>query len=245
MRLAQPQTSAERLVHFALGIGALELVPELRELRSGRMSPYFFNSGLFNSGKSLETLSSAFASVMIDRFRGQFDTVFGPPYKGITIAAAAAMKYSVLTGQDVGYSFSRKEPKTHGEGGLIVGMPLEGKRVLIVDDVITDGASKREAVEIVKAHGGTPMACLIAFNRKEKGYDSVNQVDLPTSAAEDFETMFGIPLVAASALPDLVSLLSRTIENRANGHPLTVGATDEVDEMYAKIRAYRIQYGIG
>jgi orotate phosphoribosyltransferase len=240
--IAEPQTAAERFVAFALEIGALELLPGLRKLKSGRLSPHFFNSGLFNSGYRLDRMADAFASAMMDHFRGKFDVVFGPAYKGIPIAAVAAMKYASLTGEDVGVAFNRKEAKDHGEGGIIIGHPLkkgegdeqEPQRVLLLDDVISTGESKREAVEIVKAQGGEVVGCVIAFDRQEKGYDDDKGVDLPISAKQDFEKMFEVPLAAAATVTDLGNLLVRTFDQYGG---------DDLGKMIAKIEAYLQQYG--
>src|SRR5438270_3583640 len=134
--------------------------------KAGRETPYFFNAGLFNDGESLRRLGGFYAEAYL---ASGFvcDQLFGPAYKGITLAAATAVALAEK-GHNLPYSFNRKEAKDHGEGGVIVGAPLRGK-VLIIDDVITDGASKREAVELIRAHGAEPAGVLIAFDRMERG----------------------------------------------------------------------------
>jgi len=226
---------SESFVRYALDIGALELLPEGRKLKSGRISPFFFNSGLFNTGESLDRLAHAYASVINTSFNSKIDVVFGPAYKGIPLSASVAMKYWSLNGYNVGYAFNRKEVKDHGEGGLIIGTPLIGKRVLIIDDVITTGKSKYDAMKIINAEGGTPIGCIIAFDRQEKGYDPINNVDLPVSAAQEFKQEFGLPLVAAATLADLISVLEKT--------PAESG-DDNLGEMLEKVLDYRKQYGV-
>src|SRR4029450_8685504 len=156
------------LLEFELPRG----VRKLREFKTkaARLSPYFFNAGLFNSGALLGRLARFYAQTLLTaraEGRVQFDLLFGPAYKGITLAAATAIALAEL-GADVPFSYNRKEAKDHGEGGVIVGAPLAG-RVVIVDDVITDGGAKREAIELLRAHGATPAGILIAFDRMERG----------------------------------------------------------------------------
>lgn len=216
------QNPAETFVAYALGIGALELLPQGRTLKSGRISPYFFNSGLFNTGDTLSSLACAYTAAASGL---EFGVVFGPAYKGIPIAAAVAQ----AIGGDIGYSFNRKEAKGHGEGGIIVGAPVTGKKVLIVDDVMTTGTSSGEAVEIVRANGGIPIAAVIAFDRQERGKEVV------LSAVQEFEQSYGIPVRAAATLSNLIELLGRI--------PAESG-DDEVGEMLEKILAYRKGYGV-
>ncbi|MDO8604657.1 MAG: orotate phosphoribosyltransferase [bacterium] len=148
---AHPQYATRiNFINWALRIGAIELVP--RELKSGRISPYYFNSGLFNTGHTLSTLVQEYTKVIHLNFNP--DVIFGPAYKGIPLVAGVA----IALGNSVGYAFNRKEEKAHGEGGILAGSPLEGKKVLIIDDVMTTGTSSGEAVEIIRANGGTPLA---------------------------------------------------------------------------------------
>lgn len=223
--------SAQNFVHYALGIGALMLYPdEGRKLKSGRLSPYFFNSGLFSTAASIDQLAGAYVNAIEEHYDGGTlpDVIFGPAYKGIQIATMVA--YLLSLGQadyDPGIAFNRKEAKDHGEGGVLVGRSLAGKRVLIVDDVITDGASKREAVEIIRAAGGTPIGCVIAFDRQERGTEEGDT----RSAAQRFQEDFGIPVYAAAALDDLILLLEEG--------PDFPGASATLP----KILAYKDQYG--
>lgn len=227
------KTPAEIFVRYALSIGALELVPEGRALKSGRISPYFFNSGLFNTGRTIDALAEAYAYALDNPFNREVEVIFGPAYKGIPLAATVAMKFASLTDYDVAYAFDRKEVKDHGEGGIIVGAPLAGKKVLIVDDVMTTGTSIIEAAEIIKAEGGTPIGCLIAFDRQEKGKEG----DL--SAVQDFQAKHGIPVVAAATLEDLIRVLHDQIEH----DELEDFIQSRLGLMIEKIEAYKAQYG--
>ncbi len=234
-----PKPAALELVRYALNIGALELVPEGRKLKSGRISPYFFNSGLFKTGLSMDYLANAYAVAIDAPFGAEMDVIFGPAYKGIPLAVAIAMKWQSLSGHDVEFAFNRKEEKQHGDGGLVVGASLQGKKVLIVDDVITSGESKREAVEIIRAQGGTPIGCAVAFDRQEKGFDKETQTDKDLSAVQEFEQVFGIPLVAAATLSDLMYYLYRLVDEEQ---------LDDLGQyraglMFHKLKEYRAQYG--
>ena len=178
--------------------------------KAGRKSPYFFNAGSFNDGESLRQLGGFYADALrVGHI--EFDQLFGPAYKGITLAAATAMALA-QKGQNVPYSFNRKEAKDHGEGGVIVGAPLRG-RVVIVDDVITDGGAKREAIELVRAQGATPVAVLIAFDRKERGRGA-------RSAVQELAEEFGIPVLAIATLDDLRVFIDATASaGRPGGRP--------------------------
>jgi orotate phosphoribosyltransferase len=215
------RNSAETFVAYALGIGALELLPEGRKLKSGRISPYFFNSGLFNTGDTVSNLARAYAAAASEFTP---EVVFGPAYKGIPLATAVAQ----AIGGNVGYAFNRKEAKDHGEGGIIVGMPLEGKDVLIVDDVMTTGGSADEAAEIIMKNGGNLIGCIIAFDRQERSKEGL------LSAVQEFEQNW-VPVRAAATLADLIAYLRRI--------PAESG-DDEVGEMFEKILAYRKEYGV-
>lgn len=231
MELAMDKTHAEAFIRYAHAIGALEFLPEGRTLKSGRISPYFFNSGLFNTGEALSTLAEGYAAAAfgystpgsVGNFRP--DVIFGPAYKGIPLATALAQ----AMGGDIGYAFNRKEAKDHGEGGIIVGASLEGKKVLIVDDVMTTGTSSGEAVEIIRANGGLPIGCVIAFDRQERGKES------ELSAVQEFMRNYEIPVRAAATLSDLIGLMERTPAE---------GGDDEIGEMLEKIRAYSKEYGV-
>ncbi len=219
----KPKNAAQALVEFSIKIGSLELLPAGRTLKSGRVSPYFFNSGLFCDGSALEFLGSSYAEVIASSAI-PYDVVFGPAYKGIPLAVTTAI-HLARKGLASDYTFNRKEAKGHGEGGLLVGASLAGKRVIIADDVITDGASKREAKETIEAAGGTVVAVVIAFDRQERGIGTL-------SALKEFEQTFETPVLAAATLSDLIDVIEAT----ANAHP-------ERGEILPKILAYRSEFG--
>ncbi len=189
--------------------------------KAGRLSPYFFNSGLFSDGVALAGLTRFYALAALAS-GVQFDMLFGPAYKGITLAAGMAIALAGM-GRNVPFAFNRKEPKDHGEGGLIVGAPLKG-RVLIIDDVISDGASKRESVEMIRAAGATPAGVLIALDRQEAGAT----VGSTRSAAQEFNQNAGVPVIAVATLADIVNYLQQQ-----------AGEHDKLE----KIETYRQQYG--
>jgi orotate phosphoribosyltransferase len=187
--------------------------------KAGRLSPYFFNSGLFNDGDSLLRLSQFYAKA-IAASGLEFDLLFGPAYKGIPLVAAVAVALAGQ-GRNLPYSFNRKEAKDHGEGGTIVGAPLQG-RVLIVDDVISAGTSVRESVELIRAAGATPAGVVIALDRMERGTGEL-------SAVQEVERDYGIPVVAVASLEDLMTYLA--------GH-------GDLATHQAAVAAYRSQYGV-
>jgi orotate phosphoribosyltransferase len=186
--------------------------------KAGRQTPYFFNAGLFNDGESLRRLGQFYAEAYLASGLN-CDQLFGPAYKGITLAAAMAVALAEK-GHNLPYSFNRKEAKDHGEGGLIVGAPLKG-RVLIVDDVITDGGAKRESIELIRAQGAEPAGVLIAFDRMERGRGKL-------SAVQELSQAFGIPVRAIANLEDLLAFLPTRPE--LAGHA-------------AAVQSYREQYG--
>jgi orotate phosphoribosyltransferase len=197
------------------------------KVKSGRLSPYFFNAGLFNTGRSVGELGRFYAQALLDSGQG-FDMLFGPAYKGIPLAAATAI---ALAGQgtqaaDVPFAFNRKEAKAHGEGGTLVGAPLQG-RVVIIDDVITAGTSVRESVEIIRAAGATPAAVLIALDRMERaGADDALSAH---SAVQDVQQKYGMPVISIASLDDIMQLLDE----------------DATFAQYqAAVSAYRNKYGI-
>ncbi len=222
--------AARQFVRHALNIGALELVPAGRKLKSGRMSPYFFNAGLFCTARDLEILGEAYVDVIAEHVSdtsGLPDVVFGPAYKGIEIAAAVAMALRWNWDDcNPGVAYNRKEAKDHGEGGVLVGASLRDRNVLITDDVITSGQSKREAVELIRGAGGNPTGCVIAFDRQERGEHS------EYSAAQEFALMYHIPVYPAATLDDLILELE------------TGSAVPGGEEALLKIHAYRDQYGV-
>ncbi len=189
------------------------------KLKSGRESPYFFNAGLFSTGKAIAALGRAYgdAAVASDL---TFDMLFGPAYKGIPLVTAAAASLADRHGLDLPFAFNRKESKDHGEGGLIVGSPLKG-RVLIVDDVITAGTAIRESIEIIRAAGAHPAGVLLALDREERGSVS------PLSAVQEVREQFGIPVLAVINLSDLMR------------HMRNAGRTAEL----ASMQSYRDRYG--
>jgi orotate phosphoribosyltransferase len=184
-------------------------------LKSGRISPYFFNAGLFHRADLVRSISEAFGQTLAARPDLEFDVLFGPAYKGIPLAVATVDKLTQLDEARYGavsYSFNRKEAKTHGEGGSIVGAPLKGKKVFIIDDVMTAGTAIREAIGIIKAEGGELMGIIVAVDRMEKtpakeGEDE----DAPRkSAIGQVREEFGIPVLAILTLDDIMSFAKET-----------------------------------
>ncbi len=188
-------------------------------LKSGRVSPYFFNAGLFNTGHAIAGLGRFYARAAalsgID-----FDMLFGPAYKGIPLVTATAAALAEHEGMDLPFAFNRKEAKDHGEGGSIVGAPLAG-RVLIVDDVMTAGTAVRESVEIIRSHGATPAGVLIALDREERGQGE-------RSAVQEVQENYGLPVVSVLRLRDLLAHLEASGETSA----------------FDAVRAYRDRYGV-
>jgi orotate phosphoribosyltransferase len=167
-------------------------------LKSGRVSPYFFNSGLFNTGRKLARLGRFYAQAIADSGIG-FDMLYGPAYKGVPLACATAMAIAETGERDVPYAFNRKEVKKYGEGGNIIGHPLQGK-VLIVDDVISAGTSVRESVQIIKTAGAAPVGVAIALDRQERG-------EGPVSAVQEVETTLGLGVISIVRLETLLKYL--------------------------------------
>ncbi|ABA59440.1 orotate phosphoribosyltransferase [Nitrosococcus oceani ATCC 19707] len=190
-------------------------------LKSGRMSPYFFNSGLFNSGASLARLGRFYAQA-ISGSGLAFEVLFGPAYKGIPLVTATAIALMEKYGRDIGYAFNRKEVKDHGEGGKVVGTPLKGARVLIVDDVISAGTSVREAATLIHAAGATLAGVAISLDRQEQGQGK-------QSAVQEVEAQYGIPVVSIACLDHLI----RHLEEKP-----------EMKEHLDKMQAYKKQYGV-
>ncbi|MSQ59286.1 MAG: orotate phosphoribosyltransferase [Betaproteobacteria bacterium] len=184
-----------RFVEFALRQGVLRF-GEFKT-KAGRMSPYFFNAGLFNTGEALDRLGEFYANAILAS-GVSFDLLFGPAYKGIPLVSAAAVALA-RAGRNVPFCFNRKEAKDHGEGGLIVGAPLAGQ-VLIVDDVISAGTSVRESVEIIRAAGAHSAAVIIALDRMERGTGS-------ESAAQEVRTLYSIPVFSIASLDHIVDYL--------------------------------------
>ena len=207
----------KQFIQYALDCGVLRF-GEFK-LKSGRTSPYFFNTGLFNTGEKLAKLGQFYAQTLIES-KLQVDMLYGPAYKGIPLVSAASIAYSQLK-QDIPYAFNRKEAKDHGEGGLIVGTQLQGK-VLILDDVITAGTSVRESVDIINKAGARPAGVLIALDRQEKGEND-------KSAVQEVSERIGIPVISIISLTQIIEFLALS-ENSAKQLEI--------------IKAYRLEYGL-
>jgi orotate phosphoribosyltransferase len=197
------QTYKTEFIELALAAGALKF--GRFELKSGRISPYFFNSGLLTGGRASATLARCYATAAVQSGIN-FDRLFGPAYKGIPLAALTAAALANDHDLDVPYCFNRKEAKAHGEGGNIVGATITD-RVLIVDDVITAGTAIREAVEIIRAAGGQPAGVLLALDRQEKGTGTL-------SAVQEVEETMGIPVASIIRLEDLIAHLAKIPDRR-------------------------------
>ncbi len=203
-------------IQYALDCGVLKFGEF--QLKSGRISPYFFNTGLFNTGARLGKLGQFYAQALIES-NVQIDMLYGPAYKGIPLVSTASIAYSQLK-QDIPYAFNRKEAKDHGEGGLIVGTPLQG-RVLIVDDVISAGTSVRESVEIINKMKATPAGVLIAVDRQEKG-------EKDKSAVQEVRERFNIPVISIISLTQIIEFLA-----------INKNSTEQLE----MIKTYRLKYG--
>ena len=215
---------AQEFVQFALRAGVLRF-GEFKT-KAGRLSPYFFNAGLFDDGAKLGAVGRFYARRLVDSGL-EFDMLFGPAYKGITLAAAVAIELARL-GRNVPFAYNRKEAKDHGEGGTLVGAPLAG-RVVIVDDVITDGAAKREAVDLLRAHGAEPAAVLIALDRMERGGKEGTLTE--RSAVEEFTRAYGVPVLTVATLDDLL-------------HYLSAASDAALAAFRPAVVAYRERYGV-
>ena len=191
-------------------------------LKSGRLSPYFFNAGRFDSGKAIADLAACYADA-IEASPLQFDLVFGPAYKGIPLATAVACEFA-RRGRDLPLAFNRKEAKTHGEGGSLIGAPLAGRKVLIIDDVITAGTAIREALAIIGEAGGTASGIAIALDRQERMRE-----DTAASAAQAVAQEHGIGVVAVAGLADLLAF---------------AGERDDLVAHHDVLLAYQARYGI-
>jgi len=211
------QPYQQEFIEFALNIGVLKFGSFT--LKSGRQSPYFFNSGLFNTGASLAQLGRFYALAM-ENAGIDYDMLYGPAYKGIPLASAAVIALADHHNRDVPYAFNRKEAKDHGEGGTIVGAPLNGK-VMIIDDVISAGTSVRESVEIISAQGAQPAGVVIALDRQEVGKGD-------KTAIQEVEADYGIKVASIICLQDLIGYLEQQ---------------PKMAESLEAIRAYREKYG--
>ncbi len=213
-------------IRFSVQAGILRF-GEFRT-KAGRMSPYFFNAGLFNDGALLGQVAEFYAQTLLAAEREgriAFDMLFGPAYKGITLASATAVALARL-GRNVPFAFNRKEAKDHGEGGTLIGAPLAG-RVVIIDDVISAGTSVRESVELIRAQGASPSAVMIALDRQERAGDAEKVGEL--SASQEVARVYGMPVLAIASLDDLLAYLS---------------ASDASDAPHReRVAAYRARYG--
>ncbi|MBD3610583.1 MAG: orotate phosphoribosyltransferase [Gammaproteobacteria bacterium] len=189
-------------------------------LKSGRTSPYFFNAGLFNTGRMLAKLGQFYAQAIVDSGL-KYDVLFGPAYKGIPLASTTAVALAEQHGTDIPYAFNRKEAKDHGEGGNIVGSELSGN-ILIIDDVITAGTAIRESMDIIAAHEAKPAGVIIALDRQEKGQGE-------KSAIQEVEAEYNIPVLSIIRLEQLIQYLSESEQHQ---------------QYLDSVQSYRDQYGI-
>ena len=219
-----PDALAQAFVQFAVDAGVLRF-GEFKT-KAGRLSPYFFNAGLFDDGAKLGRVAAFYARRLIASDL-QFDMLFGPAYKGITLAAAVAIELARL-GRNVPFAYNRKEAKGHGEGGTLVGAPLRG-RVVIVDDVISAGTSVRESIAMITGAGATPVGVAIALDRQERSAE--NGVDQPGSAVQYITRELGLSVVAIATLTDLLQYLGAAGES-----PLAA--------FRPAVAAYRERYGV-
>ena len=213
----------EQFIEFALKTGVLKFGEFT--LKSGRTSPYFFNTGLFDSGATMLQFSRYFAT-SIEHSDINFNVLFGPAYKGITLSCGVAMTLSENTGREVPFAFNRKEAKDHGEGGSMVGAPLEG-RVAIIDDVITAGTAIRESVDIIRSVGAEPCAVFLALDRQELGQKDGELMD--KSAIQQVEEEYEIPVAAIATMEDLIEYLKQQ---------------EDQEENLERMLEYREKYGI-
>ncbi len=204
-------------ISYALDCGVLKFGEF--QLKSGRTSPYFFNTGLFNTGAQLGKLGHFYAQALLQA-NIKADVLYGPAYKGIPLVSATSIAYAQITGDDIPFAFNRKEAKDHGEGGSLVGAPLIGN-VIILDDVITAGTSVRESVEIINQARATPAGVLIALDRQEKGLNDC-------SAIQEVEAQFAMPVIAIITLANIIEYLT----------------AEASDEQLKAIRTYQSLYGI-
>ena len=226
MTITQPEPSPTNIANADLSQAFIAFAIQKQVLKfgefttkAGRLSPYFFNAGLFNDGESLLKLGE-FYYQCIQKSGIQFDMLYGPAYKGITLAASIAIAFA-KNGHNLPYAYNRKEAKDHGEGGIIVGSPLSG-RVLIIDDVISAGTSVRESVDLITKHGATPCGVAIALDRQEKGLGDL-------SAVQEVQAQHNLPVCAIANLTDLLQYIE---------------AKQDLAHHLLKVQTYRQQYGV-
>ncbi|MGB3918848.1 orotate phosphoribosyltransferase [Thiothrix litoralis] len=212
------KTYQQDFLDFAIGQGVLRFGEFT--LKSGRISPYFFNAGLFQTGSALSRLGKFYAQAIVDS-GVEFDMLFGPAYKGIPLAAATAIALYEHHGKDYPYAFNRKEAKDHGEGGTIVGAPLQG-RVLVIDDVMTAGTAIRESANMVAAHGAKLASVAISLDRQERGTGE-------KSAVQEVEALYGIAVISIVGLNEVINHVGSHLQDAT---------------LLANVQAYRNQYGI-
>jgi orotate phosphoribosyltransferase len=189
-------------------------------LKSGRVSPYFFNSGLFNSGASIARLGRYYAETIM-RSALDFDILFGPAYKGIPLAVTTAVAIAEHHGRDIPYAFNRKEAKDHGEGGIVVGAALQG-RALIIDDVISAGTSVSESIQLIRSVGAVPAGVVVALDRQERSHGSL-------SAIQEVEQRHGIPVLSIINLDQIINCIT---------------GINDMNDALLRIQSYRGQYGV-
>jgi orotate phosphoribosyltransferase len=226
---ASPTDLAQAFIRFSLESGVLRF-GEFKT-KAGRLSPYFFNAGLFDDGAKLGRLGHFYAQLLINS-KLEFDMIFGPAYKGIPLGAVVATELARF-GRNVPFAYNRKEAKDHGEGGTLVGAPLKG-RVLIVDDVISAGTAVRESIRLIEAAGARPHAVVIALDRQEMATELDDQGatrDLPHSAVQYVQNTMGLQVCAVTQLADLLSFLQHS-------------ADPTLAEHLARVQAYRDRYGV-
>ena len=222
--MSSNNSNQDNFIRFALEAKVLSF-GEFKT-KAGRLSPYFFNAGGFNDGARLSALGRYYAKALQES-KISFDMLYGPAYKGITLAAATAIALAD-NGLNVPFAYNRKEVKDHGEGGTLVGAPVKGK-VVIVDDVISAGTSVRESVDLIRSAGAEPAAVLIALDRMER---SGNAIEIgEKSAVQDVEQEFGLPVIAIANLADLMTFL-------------TASSDTELTNYLPAVKAYRDKYGI-
>ncbi len=220
---------ARDFVQFALDCGVLRF-GEFKT-KAGRLSPYFFNAGLFDDGAKMGRLAAFYAQRLLASGL-QFDMIFGPAYKGIPLGVALAVELARL-GHNVPFAYNRKEAKDHGEGGSLVGAPLQG-RVLIVDDVMSAGTAVRESIALIQAAGATPHAVVIALDRQEMATEKQpdgSTLDVPYSAVQYVRQQLGLQVCAIAELSDLLAYLAASAGNAPHSH-------------LAAVQAYRDRYGV-
>ncbi|HYD61358.1 MAG TPA: orotate phosphoribosyltransferase [Noviherbaspirillum sp.] len=216
---------SQEFIEFSVNAGVLRFGEFIT--KAGRTSPYFFNAGLFNDGATLGRLADFYAQTLLDSGI-EFDMLFGPAYKGITLAAATSVALA-QKGRNIPFAYNRKEAKDHGEGGTMVGAKLQG-RVVIIDDVISAGTSVRESVDMIRTAGATPCAVLIALDRMEKsGKDGALSEH---SAVQEVTKAYGMPVVSIGNLSDLLEYISKA------------GANPDLAKYKDAVGAYRSRYGV-